>query len=242
MQDSLAILDGLALERKGAHEKLARVSIHEQIKAARLAKGWSMERLAEEVSRAEDLAKPLSWQTVQQWESGNSAPKRTRMAVVQRLLDIEGWPEAPAPEKQGDSFGVALLSTRGSMGAGVEQLDDVVVGRLTLSPAWISKSIKPLTSLANLRFVHGYGDSMEPTFRDGDILLIDAGVQAVDVDAVYVLEANDRIYIKRVRQRFDGSFEISSDNPNVKTVDVLDGSRPVAIKGRVVWVWNGRRL
>lgn len=220
------------------------MSIHEQIKAARIAKEWSMERLAEEVSRAENLAKPLSWQTVQQWERGNSAPKRTRMEVVTKLLGIDTGHSTPAlfNESTEGGYAVTLLSAAGSMGLGADQHDDVVVGRLTLSPTWISKSLKPLSAPQNLRFIHGYGDSMQPTFNDGDILLVDSGVQAVDVDAVYVLEANNRIYIKRVRQRMDGSFEISSDNATVKTVDVLDGSRPVDVLGRVVWVWNGKKI
>lgn len=64
------------------------MSIHEAIKRARKKKGWSMERLAQEVSTAEKLSKPLSWQTVQQWESGGSAPKRKRMAVVASLLGL----------------------------------------------------------------------------------------------------------------------------------------------------------
>lgn len=142
-----------------------------------------------------------------------------------------------------ECLSVPKLANAASMGAGADQLpEDVVVGRLTLNPSWITKSLKPLTRPDNLRFIHGFGDSMEPTFNDGDILLVDAGVPDVKVDGIYVIEANERIYIKRVRQRMDGSFEISSDNPNVKTVDVLDGSRPVSIKGRVVWVWNGKKL
>lgn len=64
-------------------------TIHEQIRTARKNMGWSMEKLAQEVSDAEGLAKPLTWQTVQQWEDGKSAPKRTRMELVKRLLKIE---------------------------------------------------------------------------------------------------------------------------------------------------------
>lgn len=142
-----------------------------------------------------------------------------------------------------EHISVPKLANSGSMGVGADQLgDDVVVGRLTLSPNWISKTLKPLTKMENLRFIHGYGDSMQPTFTDGDILLVDAGVNEIKVDGIYVLEANDRLYIKRVRQRLDGVFEISSDNPTVKTVDELDGSRPVHVKGRVVWLWNGKKI
>lgn len=65
------------------------MNIHQTINQARLAKGWSMERLAEEVSRLEGLKKPLAWQTVQQWENGNSAPKRKRLAIVLQALSID---------------------------------------------------------------------------------------------------------------------------------------------------------
>lgn len=138
---------------------------------------------------------------------------------------------------------VPMLSVSASMGPGIDQVhEEVVVGRLTLSPQWIDRTLAPPTNPANLRFIHGYGDSMEPTFIDGDVLLVDSGVQAIRVDGIYVLEANERLYIKRVRQRMDGGFEISSDNSTVKTVDVLDGRNTVKVLGRVVWVWNGRRL
>ncbi|MGJ3704612.1 LexA family transcriptional regulator [Variovorax sp. AFSI2.2] len=142
-----------------------------------------------------------------------------------------------------EALSIPVLAQLASMGPGEDQLhDEVVVGRLTVSPQWVSRTIKPLTKMENLRFIHGYGDSMDPTFADGDVLLVDIGVTAPKIDGVYVMEANDRIYIKRVRQRIDGTFEISSDNPTVKTVDVLDGSRPVEVRGRVVWAWNGKKL
>lgn len=156
---------------------------------------------------------------------------------------------ARPPAKRGggvaprDEFDVPVLAVSGSMGPGADSMpEEVVVGRLTVSPQWVSRTIKPLTKLENLRFIHGYGDSMDPTFADGDILLVDIGVNEPKIDGVYVMEANDRIYIKRVRQRIDGSYEISSDNPTVKTVDVLDGSHHVEVRGRVVWAWNGKKL
>jgi transcriptional regulator with XRE-family HTH domain len=86
------------LECNCSHEKLVGMDIHQQIKQAREERGWSMERLAKEISEAEGLQKPLTWQTVQQWENGASAPKRTRMEVVRRLLSLE------APPAKGDVF------------------------------------------------------------------------------------------------------------------------------------------
>lgn len=59
-----------------------------------------MERLAEEVSKAEGLKKALAWQTVQQWENGTSAPKRKRLAVVQQVLGVNLGAVASQPESE----------------------------------------------------------------------------------------------------------------------------------------------
>lgn len=136
---------------------------------------------------------------------------------------------------------VPLLENSGSMGEGSAMLDgDVLAGQLTLNPSWVSSTLHPSRQDA-LRFIHGYGDSMAPTFNSGDVLLVDTGINDVKIDGVYVLTAHDRLFIKRVRQRMDGVFEISSDNPTHKTVDVLNGNHDVLVLGRVIWVWNGRR-
>lgn len=99
------MLVDLALPHKTAHGKLAPMSIHEKIRAARERKGWSMEQLAKAVSEAENLSKPLAWQTIQQWERGASAPKRSRMPVVERLLGLTeetSDQDASTPAKVGE--------------------------------------------------------------------------------------------------------------------------------------------
>ncbi|MDA8450396.1 helix-turn-helix transcriptional regulator [Acidovorax sp. NCPPB 3859] len=152
--------------------------------------------------------------------------------------------EAPTlPRSLESSVSVPRLANTASMGAGSEMApEDVMVGHLTLSPAWIGRTLRGLSTPENLRFIHAYGDSMEPTFLDGDVLLVDAGVRTLEVDGVYVLAAQNRLFIKRVRQRLDGAYEISSDNPTVKTVDVLEGKHAVEILGKVIWIWNGRKI
>lgn len=150
---------------------------------------------------------------------------------------------APAPVPGAPAISVPLLANAGSMGPGTEiQHDDVLVGHIALSEQWVARRLQP-TNINALRFIHAYGDSMSPTFEDGDILLVDTGIKDPRIiDGVYVMAANDRVYIKRVRQRMDGVVEISSDNATVKTVDVLNGDHRIDILGRVVWCWNGRKL
>lgn len=150
---------------------------------------------------------------------------------------------APAPGPGEPTVTVPILANAGSMGGGMDALhEDVMVGALTLSENWVSKIVRPSRQGA-LRFIHGFGDSMSPTFEDGDVLLVDTGVRdPQSIDGVYVLAANNRIYIKRVRCRMDGAMEVSSDNPTVKTVDVLNGDNALDVLGRVVWCWNGKKL
>lgn len=137
---------------------------------------------------------------------------------------------------------IPLLNVVASMGKGSENFSEDVLEELTIHKSWAEKALKPYSSNHNLAFIHAVGDSMHPTFNDGDILMVDTGDKSVTADKIFVLEAHNRLFIKRVRQRLDGAFEISSDNPSVKTVDVLNGDHDVEIKGRVIWAWNGRKL
>src|SRR5258706_3705260 len=123
-------------------------------------------------------------------------------------------PEPLLPASTLPAIEVPQFNASGSMGEGIPVPDnDVIVDAFKLSKTWIDQHLRPLSSHSNLACITGKGDSMLPTFADGDILLVDTGVHSPDVDAVYVLSAHARLYVKRVRQRIDGSFEISSDNP-----------------------------
>lgn len=233
------------------------MTIHARIRAARKAMGMTEQQLADLVG--------VTRGAVQQWEreEKGTAPKRTIQGKVAQALGVslaellgaevlagEGavsvanaLPLSPTPAPGELVVRVPLLSNAASMGTGADvQHDDIVVGQIDLAEQWVTRRIKP-TSPQALRFIHAYGDSMSPTFEDGDVLLVDTGMRDPRaIDGVYVMVANDRLYVKRVRQRLDGSVEISSDNATVKTVDVLGGSSAIDVLGRVVWCWNGRKL
>lgn len=140
------------------------------------------------------------------------------------------------------AFDIPMLDEVGSMGQGhdLSYDGDQIIDFLPISLTWIEQTVR--VHPENLRVITGAGDSMKPTFSHGDLLLVDISHKKVDVDGVYAMSAHQRLFIKRVRQRLDGLFEVSSDNPTVKTVDVLNGQHEVTIHGRVVWTWNGSKL
>lgn len=201
--------------------------------------------------------------TVNNWLNGVSAPSAEFLAYVQNLgidvgfiltgsggqvaqsltgskRNISG--AAPAPATDEDTLYVPLLSAAGSMGPGNELLsEDVILNDVPFSRHWLATHL-PRCRPAAIKLIHAYGDSMHGTLESGDFCLVDTDVIEVLVDGVYVLEAHSRLFIKRVRQRLDGRYEVSSDNEAIKTSDILDGSEQICIKGRVVYGWNGRRF
>lgn len=158
-----------------------------------------------------------------------------------RVLHNPTIPAYQAP----DAILVPILANCASMGPGEALLEsDVIVGDLALSPHWVNQHIRPQNP-RELRFIHAYGDSMAPTFTDGDVLLVDTGLGARyphSREGVYVLQAGEKNFVKRVTPTFDGKLQVTSDNPSSKTVQVLNGDHQVQVIGRVVWAWNGKRL
>jgi hypothetical protein len=149
---------------------------------------------------------------------------------------------APAPAGDTDAIRIPLFSATGSMGKGNDLItEDVLMGDIAVSRHWLALNV-PRSRPEALQMVHAYGDSMLGTLNSGDFAIVDTDCQVADIDGVYVLQANGQLFIKRVTRRMDGAHVITSDNPSVRTVDVLDGTQPVRICGRVVYGWNGRRF
>lgn len=175
-------------------------------------------------------SKPVGW-----LDQDHTISSSTEVVVVHAV--------SPTPQPGEPAIHIPLLANAGSMGPGTDiEHDDVMVGSLAISPDWLDKRIRP-TSFDALRFIHAYGDSMSPTFEDGDVLLVDTGRRDPSgADGVYVLATSKRLFIKRVTERFNGGHDVTSDNANVKLVQELNGNHEINVLGRVVWVWHGRKL
>lgn len=74
----------------------SQLPLSELIRMRRKALGWSQQRLGAEVAKREGLRKALTAGTVQQWESGETAPQRKRIVIVADLLGISTHEMFPA--------------------------------------------------------------------------------------------------------------------------------------------------
>lgn len=80
----------------------------------------------------------------------------------------------------------------------------------------------------------GYGDSMEPTLRRDDLVMIDTTQQRIGLaDQVWALTYAGAGMIKRLRPLSGGRLLILSDNPSVPSQEVDQDE--VHIVGKVVW-------
>ena len=114
-----------------------------------------------------------------------------------------------------------------------------IVDHLAFRAEWVRTELG--TSPANLVLISAVGDSMEPTLRAHDLLLIDRSVMAVKQDAIYAFAAEGELRIKRIQRLFDGSLVIKSDNSAYGS-EMLSAEQAGSINiiGRVVW--SGRRM
>lgn len=142
-----------------------------------------------------------------------------------------------------DVVTVPVMNAAGSMGGGIVAPEhDAVVGHIPLARDWIRRNLT-VSRPAALAVLTAYGDSMSPTFNNGDVLLVDTGIADLKLDAVYVLDREGELFVKRVQRRPDGAFVIKSDNPLYESFTMEAGALArLRVLGRVVWAWNGKSL
>lgn len=80
----------------------------------------------------------------------------------------------------------------------------------------------------------GIGDSMEPTLRREDLVMIDASQNRLGLqDQIWALTYAGSGMIKRVRRLTGGKVQLLSDNPSVPPLDADEDD--VYLVGKVVW-------
>lgn len=126
-----------------------------------------------------------------------------------------------------------------SMGNGSVIHSEQVVDHLAFRAEWVRTELG--TSPKNLILISAIGDSMEPSLRAGDLLLIDRSVESVRQDAIYAIAHDGELRIKRIQRLFDGTLIIKSDNPKYQPENITpEQAERMRIVGRVVW--SGRRM
>ena len=192
------------------------------------------------------------------WLKGEAEPSRERLVALARAAGVGvAWlaegegpapvfeamsgsrrrQRAPEPEASFDPAQFVLLPKHPEAAAAGAATPPAppAAGFIALRHDWVRSAcgVDPENLLLEL----AAGDSMLPTIRHGDTMLVDTGDRGVGTFGIYVLEIHGQRLVKRVQRKHDGSLVLISDNP-VYQPDVVGKTEAasVTVIGRVVWI------
>lgn len=131
--------------------------------------------------------------------------------------------------RRGDWVDIARLALGASAGPGATAAGEEAIGAFRFSARWLrGQGFDP----AMLTAIAVQGDSMEPTLRDGDEILVDRTPRPLR-DGIHVVRMDDALLVKRLDTGRPGRLALVSDNPAYRAIEVAPGEAQVI--GRVVW-------
>lgn len=139
----------------------------------------------------------------------------------------------------GDEVWIAHYDVRAAMGGGQipheypEMLQDIRV-----SPKHLRDLGLTFKEHFHLKMITGWGQSMAPTIKDRDPLLVDITIREFTGDGIYLFSHDDMLYVKRLQKKGKDRFKMISDNKRHDPEDIrVDDTHILA---RVLYVWNGQ--
>lgn len=163
-------------------------------------------------------------------------------AYGSETVDIEGLPGALVQKITGykQTVDVPRYDVAGSMGPGTEPPEmNMVVENMSLDANWVRNNLT-YTKIDNLKLISGRGDSMAPTIRSGDAVLVDSGINTVEDDAIYFFLMRGKLQIKRIQRGLDG-LTIISDNGQYPPIEVPgEREEDITVLAQIIYWWTGR--
>jgi transcriptional regulator with XRE-family HTH domain len=145
------------------------------------------------------------------------------------------------PGAVGDEVWIAHYDVRAAMGGGQiphdypEMLQDVRV-----SPQHLREMGVEFKEHFHLKMVTGWGQSMAPTIKHRDPLLVDISVREFAGDGIYMFSWEGHLYIKRLQWIGEEQFSMISDNTRHPPQTIR--ADETYIQARVLLVWNAQLL
>ena len=147
--------------------------------------------------------------------------------------------EYSRPGQIGDEVWIAHYDVRAAMGGGQipheypEMLQDIRV-----SPKHLRDLGLTFKEHFHLKMITGWGQSMAPTIKDRDPLLVDITIREFMGDGIYLFSHDEMLYVKRLQKKGKDRFKMISDNKHHDPEDIrVDDTHILA---RVLYVWNGQ--
>ncbi|MCP5402728.1 MAG: LexA family transcriptional regulator [Novosphingobium sp.] len=164
--------------------------------------------------------------------------EETDRRTLARFFGVEesqlGAPEEFSSSREvntrgGEWVDVPRLAVGASAGPGAIDADERAIGAFRFSARWLREQG---LDAANLSAISVQGDSMEPTLRDGDEILVDCRTGPLR-DGIHVVRLDEAVLVKRIDTGLPGRIVLMSDNSTYRPIELEAGE--VEVVGRVVW-------
>ena len=165
----------------------------------------------------------LEWLITGEGSMRKEAQSQHQSLVIRPPDALEGYAMVPQ------------LDVQASAGGGVVVDHENAIGQIAFDPQWLrERHINPLGA----RVLTAKGDSMEPTIRNGDTLIVDTSIEVAVDSAIYVLVYGGSLLVKRIFMKRDGAIILSSDNQALYSINEEISAGEIDqlhIAGRVMW-------
>jgi phage repressor protein C with HTH and peptisase S24 domain len=204
--------------------------IGNRIKEARNHKGFSQELLSEKIG--------VSKRTLINYEQNDKEPTASTILNIAKYCTISEWwlltgkGEMLLKENNlvasNNNYNIDLLNVRAGAGEGIYNYVIETIDTISLDKSFFRTPI----NTSKVKGIQVDGDSMEPTLRDGDYVLIDENT-TFGVNGIYAIQFGGQILIKRLQFKMDGAVLIISDNNKYQseTFNPLENQLPFQVLG-----------
>ena len=136
---------------------------------------------------------------------------------------------------------IPLFNIKASSGHESFVNDERIGADLMFRKDWLHRELK--SNPDNLFILSAETDSMEPTINHDALLIVDKSIDRIITEGIYILKRGDTILIKRIRKLSEDTIELISDNPAYGKETIKLSNQPeVAILGKVIYIWSGRKI
>lgn len=187
----------------------------------------------------------VSQQHIQRFEKGYPIPIKYAPKLAEILsVDISEFLPDELKDIQfnspqaADVAKIEMLDVTACCGNGVDNLSENSIGE------WIMplQEFRQITFAdpQNIKMLKVVGDSMSPTLKAGDWVLVDISQQTPDVDGMYLLRMATGLAVKRLQIGLNDIQVVSDNKDKYKPIAASIGE--IKVVGRVIYTLNAERV
>lgn len=140
--------------------------------------------------------------------------------------------EAPEALPTARTAMIDVHDVRASAGPGSVVESEDVIDRLSFPMGYLERLTK--THPRHLKIIGVKGESMDPTVKDDDVVMLDTSKTNLDFDGLFVLRFGDALHVKRIGRASQQTVMIISDNAAYPDREMQRSE--VEAVGKVVWI------